>query len=359
MDRIIALCLIVFFISCHSEVAPTISINQSVPGLSKSYASDSIPLSQVAELWKSHYAKRLKDCKVETVSGSNGVYEKSFICSPMLREGNCPRIYYHGKKTDHVLVLTHGLSDSPWYVHFIAEVFYKEGFNVVMPLLPAHGLKEPNDAMKDSEMSVKWQAEMDATVEVAGHLGKEISIGGFSTGGTLGYNKILRDPEMINGGLFLFSGALNIGSLIQFLGRIGLVGKLIKWKDGKIYSEGPDPYKYGKFPYYGAFQLAKINNENSRLQKKVKVVNPILSAHSIHDNTADIQGVLDLLRDHEYDGASHIIGSHVEHAELPLKIDVPIDKSKIVGDYFKPPLANPQFGLMMEDCMAFCKKYIL
>lgn len=357
MNRILLLALFAL-ISCKTTVAPTISIGQSVAALDKTYPGDSIPIADIADLWKAHYAKCLDDCSIETITGADGVYEKTYICSPMLRDGNCPRIYYHGKKTDHVLIITHGLSDSPWYVHFIADIFYKEGLNVIMPLLPAHGLKEPNEAMKDAKMSVKWQGEMDAAVEVAHYLGNRVTIGGFSTGGALSYNKILRDPESIDGGLFLFSGALNIGSFIQFLGRIGPVGSIIKWKDGKIYSEGPDPYKYGKFPQYGGFQLAKINNQNSRLQKKVKIDNPVFSGHSIHDTTAKIKGILDLLKNHEHEGSAFIIGLHVEHAEVPLKIDVPIDTSKIVRKHYDPPLANPQFELMMKDCMAFYGKYV-
>jgi len=320
--------------------------------------NETMSIYEIANQWKMHYAKRLSDCTLDTSSNESEINEKLFICSPLLREGNCPRIYSHGNKTEHVLIITHGLSDSPWYVHFIAERFYKEGFNVIMPLLPGHGLIDPNEAMKDPLMSEKWKVEMDAAVEIAKYLGTKVSIGGFSTGGAMSYNKILRDPELIDGGLFLFSGALNIGSTVQSLCRIGFLGNIIKWKDGVIYSDGPDPYKYGTFPSYGGFQLAKVNNENQELEKVVKIKNPVFAGHSIHDETAKIDGVLNLLKNHEHEGSAFIIGLKVEHPEVPLKTDVPIDTSKISGKDYKPPTANPQFDMMMDDCMAFYRKYV-
>ena len=44
------------------------------------------------------------------------------VRSGKLREGNEPRILHHGQSTDDVIVLVHGLSDSPFYMLAIAKI---------------------------------------------------------------------------------------------------------------------------------------------------------------------------------------------------------------------------------------------
>ena len=39
-----------------------------------------------------------------------------------------------------MIVLIHGITDSPYYMEAIGKQFYAKGYNVVLPLLPAHGL---------------------------------------------------------------------------------------------------------------------------------------------------------------------------------------------------------------------------
>ena len=51
---------------------------------------------------------------------------------------------------------------------------------------------------------------------------------------------------------------------------------IIKWRDGKLFSEGPDPYKYGKFPNYGGYQLAKIKHSRSA-QKSRRIWFPYIN----------------------------------------------------------------------------------
>ena len=54
-------------------------------------------------------------------------------------------------------------------------------------------------------------------VEFAKLLGKKVSIGGFSTGGALSLNKILRDSNSIKGGLFVSIRSKNCSLLLRIL----------------------------------------------------------------------------------------------------------------------------------------------
>ena len=72
-----------------------------------------------------------------------------------IRPGCEPKIIDHGIKKNNVIVLIHGLTDSPYFMEAIGERFALMGFNVLIPLLPGHGLKEPQ-GMKGVTLE-QWQ----------------------------------------------------------------------------------------------------------------------------------------------------------------------------------------------------------
>jgi alpha-beta hydrolase superfamily lysophospholipase len=143
------------------------------------------PIVQAAELpepvrtaFRTHYQARLGPLEERS---ANSRYT---IRSTRLRgEGNHPNVLHHGTKTADVLVLIHGLTDSPFYMDAIGRAFHDAGVTVIFPLLDAHGLVDPDRAMEDDELAQKWRATVDHAVTVAAMLGDRISIGGFSTGG--------------------------------------------------------------------------------------------------------------------------------------------------------------------------------
>lgn len=307
--------------------------------------------------WQKHYNRRFEKTTFNIIEKEDNIYQKIFLHSDLVKNKNHPRLFFHGKKTKDVIVLTHGLSDSPWYVESIAKRFFKAGANVLLPLLPAHGLKDPDAAFEDLALDGKWREEIDVAVQVAANFGERISIGGFSTGGALSYNKILRTPTAINGGLFLFAAALSIGKVNNQLGKFGFVQKLVKNHDGKIIGIGQDPYKYPIFPKFGVTELAQIITQNQALQVGKKITQPTFVGHSVHDESADFQGIISLLTNHVAIGEAFLISQNVRHAETPLEIDVPIDYSqKALPEY--EPKANPQFEDMMAAMLYFFENKI-
>ena len=108
------------------------------------------------------------------------------VCSDALRnDGNAPYILHNGKPTKKVMVLFHGLSDSPFFFSSIAPFIRQQGFTVVVGLLPGHGKKEADADMEDSELYQRWQTHVSDVVAYASTLGERVYLGGFSTGGAL------------------------------------------------------------------------------------------------------------------------------------------------------------------------------
>ena len=142
---------------------------------------------------------------------------RSLFDQQIIRPFTEPRLLDHGKQTEQVIVLVHGLTDSPYFLMDIAKVFYAQGFNVVIPLLPGHGLTQPD--LINHIRYEDWLHEVDFAVTIASQMGETISLGGFSTGGVLAVDKALIEPKKIGGALFLFSTALRLEPYAEFILR--------------------------------------------------------------------------------------------------------------------------------------------
>ena len=67
-----------------------------------------------------------------------------YFSPDVVREGCHPRIMEHREACEKAIVLVHGLTDSPYFMTAIADFFFDRlGYNVYLPLLHCHGLKDP------------------------------------------------------------------------------------------------------------------------------------------------------------------------------------------------------------------------
>jgi len=314
----------------------------------------------ILDTFARHYGKRLGNVHVQTIPIDTMQGYRYEIVSPVLRgKGNYPFLLTHDRFSDHVVVLTHGLSDSPHYMEAIGWRFFYAGANVVFPLLYGHGQKYPDKAMQASHLCEKWQSDMDQAIEVAQMLGKHISLGGLSTGGALSLNAILRHKSKITGGLYLFAAALEIGKLYENIGRLPLFQTFYRLKQERVIGNGPNPYKFPIFSNFSGLQLARLIQENKRLLKNTKIKQPVFAAHSVQDISTLVSGVIELLDKHVTNGVAYLIssihdGQPMAHADLVL--EHPIALTTDNNPYNVPaPKANPKFDDMMCAAIRFFK----
>lgn len=218
------------------------------------------------------------------------------VCSSALRnDGNAPYILHHGHATDKVIVLFHGLSDSPFFLRSIASALHSEGYNVLVALLPGHGLKNADADMQDPELANRWRKRVIDISQLASSLGTKKYIGGFSTGGALATEYVLNHPGEYQG-LMLFSGALQLDSTVETLANVWGMRWVAKMMDGDYQTEGRNPVKYPKVSTFAALQLVDVIMSVRELIAQQKTLNmPIFVAHSDADQTTLIQGVKDLM----------------------------------------------------------------
>lgn len=185
------------------------------------------------------------------------------------------------------VLLTHGLTDSPYFTRHLAEFFSGNGFYVMSVLLPGHGT-QPGDLLDVTQH--EWARAVAYGTDRLAEAADEVYLAGFSAGGALSVCQSLRDSRVR--GLFLFSPAFEISPRAAWASLHRLYSWLIpsaKWVDIK---PDLDIYKYESFPKNGATQMYALTKTLDRLLRKQKVDIPVFAAASQDDITASISATL-------------------------------------------------------------------
>ena len=297
---------------------------------------------------------------MESIQIWNEYYQHFKIDPNSVRDGCAPRIMLQETASKNTIVLVHGLTDSPYFMEAIGKRFYDIGFNVLIPLLSGHGLKEPR-GMKGVTFE-QWIDNVDFAVKKAIGLSQLVSIGGLSTGGLLSVYKAATDPTEITGGVFLFSAALELvsGEITEALLRTKVILPLLAFIEDMQdeHLVGENPYRYDRMDKDGAAQLSKLMGETDHLikgQKHRGLSQPLFIVHSEDDTAAKIQGVEDLYSKSSPNKREFFrIGKyfHVPHASTVLEEDVRAKN----GSPLEPK--NPFFSEMMDQACDFSRKFL-
>jgi len=161
------------------------------------------------------------------------------------------------------VLLLHGMSDSPYSLHSIADRLHEQGAWVVGLRIPGHG------TAPSGLVTVKWE-DMAKAVELAMiHLrekvgGKELMIVGYSNGGALAVHYSITALSNANlplpGKIVLISPEIGITPMASFAiwqERLGRLLRLEKLKWNSVLPEY-DPFKYGSFAVNAGNQAYRI-----------------------------------------------------------------------------------------------------
>ena len=288
-----------------------------------------------------------------------GYYQRfNYFSADAVRDGCQPRMMEHEEPTEKAIVLVHGLTDSPYFMTAIGDYFFTTlGYNVYLPLLHCHGLKEPK-GMEGVKLD-EWKSNVNFALDVAASKANQVAIGGLSTGGTLSFYAAATNPK-IGGTLYLFSAGLDLadrrgclgGDLMERLFRTFLVDIF----DRRQPLIGENPYRYNHMDFDGARELSYLIKETDALIKQFSPQKPfskkVFAAHSESDTTADIAGIekLQKVSDPKQFTFFRIAKElDVPHASVVLKEPVyatPPPAGKLLED------KNPGFQDMMEAIAA-------
>lgn len=230
-------------------------------------------------------------------------------------------------------LLTHGLTDSPYFMRHLAAFFQENGFRVMAILLPGHGT-QPGDLL-----DVSWHEWADAIAYGTDRLAEEVDevyLAGYSAGGTLSVYQSLRDDRIR--GLFLFSPAFKISSRAALANLHKLYSWLIpsgKWVDIR---PDRDIYKYESFPKNAAAQMHALTKELGAQLRQHEVGIPVFAAASEDDVTVSTSATLKFMARSHHPSSKLVLyttapekfppGFSVEKLEL---VNSVVHEQKILG----------------------------
>lgn len=294
-------------------ISPSLDARHSPSGLNSRFIGTPATFSEYVEQCRQMIAQvraSSGNANVEKVVDGNAPFElKPVDGYPAGKE----KTYRRG------ILLTHGLSDSPYFMRHLAAFFQEYGFRVMVLLLPGHGT-QPGDLL-----NVRWQ-EWAKTVEYGvGQLANEVDevyLGGFSAGGVLSVYQSLRDKRVR--GLFLFAPALRIShkaALANFHKAYSWLTPKAKWVS---INPDNDIYKYESFPKNAAAQMHALTRVVNIELAKRKLKIPIFTAVSQDDATIDTGAVIEFMS-----RADHSANKVVYYFSEPEIKPTRIEKEKI------------------------------
>ncbi|MBI5890223.1 MAG: alpha/beta fold hydrolase [Nitrosomonadales bacterium] len=181
------------------------------------------------------------------------------------------------------ILLTHGLTDSPYQMRHLAAFFQRMGFRVMAPLLPGHGT-QPGDLLK-----VRWKEWRKAVNFGASRLAEEVDelyLGGLSAGAALSVLQSAKDKRVR--GLFLFSPAFEIDIRAKWANLHRFYSRWVPKEAWLNVMQDRDKYKYESFCKNAAAQMYALTQALPRAGLKI----PLFAAASADDVTVSASATL-------------------------------------------------------------------
>jgi esterase/lipase len=191
-----------------------------------------------------------------------------------------------GKPYRRGVLLTHGLSDSPYHMRHLGEFFRRSGFRVIAVLLPGHGT-QPGDLL-----DVRWEdwAETVAYgVQCLADEVDEVYLAGFSAGAALSLYQAHKDERVC--GLFMYSPALEIASRARWASLRRLYSWLLPRHAWLAVMPDRDVFKYESFCMNAVTQMWRLTQALPRGELQI----PVFVVASADDATVVSAATLNFL----------------------------------------------------------------
>ncbi|HEY9674815.1 MAG TPA: alpha/beta fold hydrolase [Waterburya sp.] len=204
---------------------------------------------------------------------------------PIRHEKCRSKFYFHSHPTPKVFLFLHGFTAGPYQFEPLGQALFKAGYNVLVPLQPGHGITGhwdgdnppplPEDPQVYKQFVLEW-------VQQAKLLGKQLFIGGLSTGGTLAAWLAQQYPQHIEKSLLFtpYLGGNNI--LVDWL--VEVLPFYYEW----LNKDNPGNFGYDGFRI-PALRLFLDMGEQILDQAKTTPARPMLIVSSESDQAVNLQ----------------------------------------------------------------------
>ena len=251
---------------------------------------------------------------------TNRYYEESSVFPPHFKQ-DWNRSYVMEPKgaPRGVVVLLHGLTDSPYSLRHIARRYVDNDFVAVGIRLPGHGTVPAGltDARWEDWMAATRLAVREARRRVPAPA--PLHLVGFSNGGALAMKyslDALDDPALPRADrVVLLTPMIGITRFARFAGLAGLPAVLPPFAKAAWLSVVPEfnPFKYNSFPVNGARQSFRLTDvlqaQLQRIAREARqgALPPVLTFQSVIDYTVSTPAILSALYSNLPDNGSEIV----------------------------------------------------
>ena len=250
------ICLIATLGLTACSTTMELGVRHRATGLNSRFNADGLPYDVYVATMRNVIAQTRVDLQSErreTIVDWNS----PFILEPDL--ATCPRPvsgrYRNG------IVLVHGLTDSPFQMHDLANYFQRKCFVVVGLLLPGHGTV-PGDLLE-----VRYEDWVKATAYAAASLKTRVDrffIGGASTGATLALHSALAGERPA--ALVLLAPVIKLrASRVSVSKVLRIAFDFRESRRWATISAEEDPAKYESFPVNAAYQIWRLTRRLTAL----------------------------------------------------------------------------------------------
>lgn len=139
---------------------------------------------------------------------------------PIRNEKCRSKFFFHPHPTSKVFLFFHGFTAGPYQFEPLGEALFQEGYNVLAPLQPGHGVAGEWDGDNPPPLSEDPQVYQQFVLEwlqQAKPLGKQLIVGGYSTGGTLAAWLAQEYPQEIEKTLLFAPYLSGMNKLVDWL----------------------------------------------------------------------------------------------------------------------------------------------
>ena len=208
-----------------------------------------------------------------------------------------------------VAVLLHGLTDAPYSMRSLAELYRSEGFIAIVPRMPGHGTVPAGltrEGRKEWEATVEM-AMAEATRRAGGRL--PVHLVGYSNGGALALLHVMR--RIGNGErsdvqrIVLLSPMIEVNAFARYAGLAGIPAFFGRYAQSAWLDVLPEfnAFKYNSFPVRAARESYLVTSDLQAAmaavvdRRAMGQVPPILAFQSVVDDTVTAQAVMTRLFD--------------------------------------------------------------
>ncbi len=190
--------------------------------------------------------------------------------------------------TRRTILMTHGLTDSPFLMRDIGEWFQSQGFRVLSMQLPGHGTR-PGDLL-----DVRWQDWVGAQrqlIDLLADDSDELYLLGFSLGAILSLYQALQTPRFR--ALLLFAPAIRVTSLVRAVCPLASAGRWLPRAAWFDVQPDTDVFKYESLTNRAICEVYRLTEAKRRLASLTELDAPLFVAASENDATIDSPAILD------------------------------------------------------------------